>query len=77
MIRRPVKSDSDSSSLSSAEEIASALKLFRTLIGGPPQEMLLDPDQRPSETIADRLRHAGTPLGRRRNRTTFHLDGRC
>ena len=51
MIRRPVKSDSDSSSVSSAEEIASALKLFRTLIGGPQQEMLLDPDQRPTNKM--------------------------
>ena len=75
MIRRPVKSDSDSSSLSSAEEIASALKLFRTLIGGPQQEMLLDPDQRPSETIADRLRHVGTRVECRKNRTTFHPAG--
>lgn len=51
MIRRPEKSDADSRSLASAEELASALKLFRSIIKMPSLEKLLDPDERPTDKM--------------------------
>jgi DDE family transposase len=48
MVRRPEKSDADSCSRS-AQELASALKLFRSIINS--EEKLLDVDERPTDKM--------------------------
>ena len=51
MILRPVKSDGDSLSQSRSEELASALNLLRSLIAAPEQQQLLNPEERPVNSM--------------------------
>lgn len=50
-MRLPVNSGLDSSSPSPAEELASALNLFRSIIQAPEQHKLFDPDQRETDKM--------------------------
>ena len=51
MILRPVKSGGDSLSQPPAEELASALNLLRSIIGAPEQQQLLNPNERPVNSM--------------------------